>query len=58
MIAPPIPGALIGRGEQRVDLRPGEKRDLAPREALAGHGEHALNLRGMGGGLECGVPKE
>jgi hypothetical protein len=23
-----------------------------------GHGEHALNLRGMGGCFECGVPKE
>ena len=58
VIAAPEPRALIGRGEQRVDLGPGEKGDLAPRETLAGHGEHALDLRGMGGGLECGVSKE
>src|SRR5438128_12515420 len=58
MIAPAKPGAWIGRGEQRVDLRPREERDLAPREALGGNGEHALNLRGMRGCLECRVPKE
>ena len=58
VIAATEPGAWIGRGEQRIDLGPGEKRDLATRETLAGHGEYALDLRGMGGCFEGRVSKE
>ena len=58
MIAPAEPGVLIGRSEQRLDPRASEKVDQGPRKALAGDGEHALDLRGMSRRLEGRVPKE
>ena len=58
VIAPARPGALIGRGQQRIDFRARQKLDQGARETLAGNGEHPLNLGGVGGGLERRVPKE
>jgi hypothetical protein len=31
---------------------------LGPRKALAGNGQHALDLSGMIRHFECGIPKE
>jgi hypothetical protein len=58
VIAPPEPGARIGGREQRVDFRAGERVHQGPREALAGDGQHPVDLRGMSRRLEGGVPKE
>jgi hypothetical protein len=58
VIAPAEPGALIGSGEQGIDLLTREEADQGPREALAGDGKHTLDLRGMGGCLEGRVTKE
>ena len=58
VIASAGPGPLIGRGEQSIDFRTGEKLDQGPRETLAGNGQHTLDLCGVVGGFERGVPKE
>ncbi len=58
VIAPAEPGVLIGRGEQRLDLWTGEKMHLGACEALAGDGQHTLDLEGMSRRFEGGIPKE
>ena len=58
MIAPPEPGAPIGSGEQSIDFRTREEADERAREALAGDGEHTLDLCRVGRQLEGGVTKE
>jgi hypothetical protein len=39
----------IRGGEQRIDFRTAEKADQGAGKALAGDGEHTLNLGRMGG---------
>jgi hypothetical protein len=58
VITPAKPGALIGRGEQRLDLWTGEEMHLGPREALAGDSQHALDLSGMFRHFERDISKE
>src|SRR5580700_4839583 len=58
MIAPPEPSALIGRGEQRRDLRTRQEVNLGSCELLAGYGQYALDLRGVSRCFERGIPKE
>ena len=58
VIAPAKPGVLIGRGEQCLDLRTGEKMHLSPRETLAGDGQHSLDLGSMVRRFERSIPKE
>ena len=58
VIAPTEPGGLIGGGEQRLDLRTREEMHLCPREALAGDGQHTLDLGGMFWRFERGISKE
>ena len=58
VIAPAKPGALIRSGEQSIDFRTREELDQGPGETLAGNGKHALNLCGVGRGLERCIAKE
>src|ERR1700730_5573725 len=58
VIATPEPRAPVRSGEQGIDFLTGEEADELAREALAGDGEHTLDLRGVGGQLEGGVTKE
>ena len=58
VIAPAEPSTEIGRCEQRLDFRTREKMNLGPREALAGHGQHTLNLGGVGRRFERSILKE
>jgi hypothetical protein len=58
VITPAKPGALIGSGEQRLDLWTGEEMHLGPREALAGDSQHALDLSSMFRHFERGISKE
>jgi len=58
VIAPSEPGALIGRSEQRLDLRTREEVHLGPGKALAGNRQHALDLGSMSRRFERGIPKK
>jgi len=58
VIAPARPGALIRSGQQGIDFGTRQKLDQGSREPLAGDGEHPLDLRGVGGCVKRGVPKE
>jgi hypothetical protein len=49
---------LIRRREQGLDFCPREKRDQRPREPLAGHCQHPLNLGGVRRHLQGRVSKE
>jgi hypothetical protein len=52
------PVAPVWRREDRVDLAAGEEMHFALVVELAGDREHALDLPGIGGLLECGVTEE
>ena len=58
MIAPTRPGELIRSSKQGIDFGTSEELDQGTGEALAGDGEHALDLCRMGGCLESRVLKE
>ena len=58
VIAPSEPSSLIRRSEQCLDLRAREEMNLGSRKALAGDGQHALDLGGMGRRFERSIPKE
>ncbi|MEG3145032.1 hypothetical protein U1839_10260 [Sphingomonas sp. RT2P30] len=58
VIAATDPAAPVARGQDRVDLASGEEMHLALVVELAGDREHALDLPGIGGLLECGVTEE
>ena len=54
VIASAEPGTLIGRGEQSIDFRTGEKLDQRPRETLAGNSQHTLDLCRVVGDIALG----
>jgi len=58
MIAPARPGTLIRSSKQGFDFGSGEKVNQGAGEALAGNGEHPLDLCGMRWCFEGGVAKE
>src|SRR5437660_411109 len=58
VIASSEPCALIGRSEQRLDLRTCEEVHLGPGKALAGNSQHALDLGSVGRGFEGGISKK
>ena len=58
VITPARPGALIRRREQGVDFGTRQEVDQSTGEALAGDGEHPLDLCGMSRRFESRVTKE
>src|SRR5260221_95828 len=58
MIASPEPGVMVGGGEQSIDFQTREEADERACKALAGDGEHTLDLCRVGRQLEGGVAKE
>ena len=58
VITLPEPGAPVRSGEQGIDFQTREEAHERAREALAGNGEHTLDLRGVSRQLEGGVTKE
>jgi hypothetical protein len=58
VIASPEPGVAVGGGEQGIDFQTREEADERARKALAGDGQHTLDLRRVGRQLEGGVAKE
>jgi integrase/recombinase XerD len=58
VVAPPRQGAQIRDAQEGIDLRTREKPDLRPAAALAGNGQHSLNLGRMVWHLEGRVSKE
>jgi hypothetical protein len=58
VVAPPEPGVAIRSGKQSIDFQTREETDERVREALAGDGEHALDLCRVGRQLKGSVTKE
>jgi len=58
VIAAPEPSLPVGRSKQRIHFGPRQKTNQSPCEALAGNGQHALDLCGMSWGFKGCVTKE